>query len=289
MRASKIPRFLHFQRRRAPCFAALCGLCLCSLAGAHDFWIQPNNYWVQPQSVTPLTLQVGHGPFRQRSPIPRSRITRFNAISPGGRLVDLRERLHLAGAVEDADLQFQEPGSYVLVLETDDRAQSHLPALRFNDYLKAEGLAPALEQRQRNHRMDAEGSENYSRHTKAIVQVGTLGSGSQVEVTKPVGLPLEIVPEKSPYAMPRPPALPIRVLYQGEPLAGALVKLTNLDHDEAPLEMQVTNSEGRARFTMPIEGAWLVNVIWTKPLPRYRETDFETFFSSLSFGFTSKP
>jgi len=34
-----------------------------------------------------------------------------------------------------------------VVLETDDRAQSHLPAIRFNDYLRAEGLTAALEQR----------------------------------------------------------------------------------------------------------------------------------------------
>jgi len=29
-------------------------------------------------------------------------------------------------------------------------------------------------------------------------------------------------------------------------------------------------------------------VIWTKPLPRSEETDFETVFSSLSFGFPSE-
>jgi hypothetical protein len=37
---------------------------------------RPNAYWLRPQVVTPLTLQVGHGSFRQRSPIPLSRIMR---------------------------------------------------------------------------------------------------------------------------------------------------------------------------------------------------------------------
>jgi retron-type reverse transcriptase len=36
---------------------------------------------------------------------------------------------------------------------------------------------------------------------------------------------------------------------------------------------------------MPRDGIWLLNVIWTKPLPSSRDTDFETVFSSLSFGF----
>ena len=68
-------------------------------------------------------------------------------------------------------------------------------------------------------------------------------------------------------------------------MAGALVKLTNLEHDEAPFEMHLTDREGRARFAMPTHGAWLLNVIWTKVPPDTRETDFETVFSSLSFGF----
>jgi hypothetical protein len=36
---------------------------------------------------------------------------------------------------------------------------------------------------------------------------------------------------------------------------------------------------------MPSRGTWLLNVIWTKGLPTSRETDFETVFASLSFGF----
>jgi uncharacterized GH25 family protein len=287
--ASKISRRFRFERCRAPLFVLLLGLRFASVVGAHDFWVQPAGYWVRPQAVTPLTLQVGHGLFRQRSPIPLSRITRFEAIAPNGTVIDLRDSLHLAGNTEDGDFRFLNPGAYVLVLETDDRAQSHLPAIRFNDYARAEGLTPALEQRERAHRMDADGSENYSRLAKSIVQVGALDAGPQAQATKPLGLPLEIVPERNPYTEPLPATLPVRVIYQGRPLAGALVKLTNLEHDAAPLEMQLTDRAGRASFTMPRDGTWLLNVIWTTPLPRSRETDFETIFSSLSFGFTSGP
>ena len=175
-----------------------------------------------------------------------------------------------------------------LVLQTDNRAQSHLPALRFNDYLKVEGLTPALEYRQQAHRTDVDGSENYSRCAKSFIQVGPTSLASGLQLLKPVGLPLEIVPEVNPYSEPRSAALPIRVIYEGKPLAGALVKLTNLEHDETPLEMHLTDSNGRASFAMPRSGTWLLNVIWTKVLPRTRETDFETVFSSLSFGFPAE-
>ncbi|HEX4709348.1 DUF4198 domain-containing protein [Phenylobacterium sp.] len=253
-------------------------------AVAHDFWLQPEPFWTAPGATTPLTLQVGHGPYRQRSPIPLARITRFTATGPDGAVTDLRARLHPGGPAQDGDLRFPSAGVHILVLQTDDRAESHLPALRYNDYLKVEGLTPALALRARTHRTDADGSENYSRQAKALVQVGPAG-GSQAQVLKPVGLPLEIVPERSPYAEPRSTTLPVRVVFEGRPLAGALVKLTDLAHDEAPAETHLTDGTGHATFAMPARGRWLLNVIWTRPQPKTRETDFETVFSSLSFGF----
>lgn len=270
--------------------AAAILVCLCAApAAAHDFWIQPVTYFLDSPDTVPFTLQVGHGPFRQRSPISSNRITLFKAIAPNGAAIDLRSGLHLGGGTEDGKFHLAAPGAYVVVLETDSHAQSHLPALRFNDYLKAEGLTPAIEWRERMHRTDVDGSENYSRRAKVIVQVGPSAPGSRSQVTKPFGMPLEIVPETSPYAVPRPTTLPVRVLYEGRALAGALVKLTNLEHDATPLETHLTDNAGRAIFAMPKSGAWLLNVIWTKPLPSSSETDFETVFSSLSFGFPASP
>jgi uncharacterized GH25 family protein len=251
---------------------------------AHDFWVQPDEYQINTGKLTPLTLQVGHGPYRQRSPLPLRRIVRFEAIDSNGNTTDLRGRLHPGNDTNDGDLQFDRPGTYMLVLQSDNRAQSHLPALRFNDYLQAEGLTPALQARQIAHRMQADGSECYSRNSKVIIQAGA--ANNPRAVTTPIGLPLEIVPEKSPYQDTTD--LPVRILYLGHPLGGALVKLTQLEHDAEPLETHLTNTDGRVVFNMPHQGTWLVNVIWTQPLPDGRETDFETIFSSLSFGFPTR-
>lgn len=262
----------------------IAALLSCRGADAHDFWLQPARYWLEPGAITPMTLQVGHGAARQRSPIARRRILRFAAYAARGEAIDLRDDLHPGAAADDAVLRLADPGVYVLALETDARAESHLPALRFNDYLQAEGLTPAIEQRKRLRRMDADGSENYSRHAKAIVCVGT-STAAQDVVTRALGLDLEIVPERSPYQQPRPPHLPVRVFLRGEPLPGALVKLTALEHDEQPFETHLTDAEGRARFVLPDRGAWLLNVVWTRPQPAEADTEFETMFSSLSFGF----
>jgi uncharacterized GH25 family protein len=278
-----------YGRLRRACYWRGLSACLLGLfAGtvtAHDFWVQPSDYWTSPLTAVAFSMQVGHGPFRQRSPIPISRIARFETIGMDGSKIDLHDRLQVGGPADDGHFAFSKPGTYVLVMETDARAQSHLPAVRFNDYLKVEGLTPALEQRERTQRMGADGSENYSRRAKCLVQVGPPEAGSQAQVTEPLGLLLEIVPEQNPYAAPQSAALPVRVIYEDRPLAGALVKLTNLEHDEVPFETHVTDRDGRAIFAMPTHGAWLLNVIWTKVLPNTRETDFETVFSSLSFGF----
>lgn len=207
------------------------------------------------------------------------------AIAPDGTVIDLHDELQLGQTEKDADFRLERPGAYLLVLQTDNNAQTHLPSIRFNDYLRVEGLTPALEQRTRLHQMDTDGSERYSRCAKSIVQVGPSNAASSSQVTKPVGLPLEIVPEANPYSVPRRSTLPTRVIYQGRTLAGALVKLTDLTNDASPFEVHLTNSDGRATFTLPDSGSWLLNVIWTMAQPAADEVDFETVFSSLSFGF----
>ena len=252
-------------------------------ATAHEFWIQPERFWLPVDATTPMTLQVGTGTERQRSQLPLRRVLRFDATPPGGDAVDLRPVLTLGAPTADGVLSFARSGAYVVTLRSDAAAQTHLSAARFNAYAQEEGLTPALETRAARGLQAIDASERYSRQTKALVQVGD-GGGVQNAVTRPVGLTLEIVPEVSPYALPRPAILPVRVLYEGRPLADALVKLTDLAHDAAPLERRRTDGEGRAAFALPSAGAWMMDVVWTKPLAD-EGVDFETVFSSLSFGF----
>ena len=256
-------------------------------AAAHEFWIQPERFWLPVDATTPMTLLVGTGTERQRSQLPPRRVLRFDATASDGQPQDLRPALTLGAPTADGALSFARPGAYVVTLRSDTAAQSHLSAVRFNAYAEEEGLTPALEARAARGLQAIDASERYSRQTKALVQVGD-GGGVQDAVTQPVGLTLEIVPEVSPYALPRPATLPVRVLYEGRPLAGALVKLTDLARDVAPLEQRRTDSDGRAGFAMPREGAWMMDVVWTKPLTD-EGVDFETVFSSLSFGFPVQP
>ncbi|HEY1725749.1 MAG TPA: DUF4198 domain-containing protein [Steroidobacteraceae bacterium] len=252
---------------------------------AHDFWVQLGDSWIAPGEGTSVTLLVGHGPDRQRSLIPAGRIMRFEAVGPNNLRHDLRSSLQLRGPRDDGTVAFRDPGTYLLVLQTDARAYSLLPAIRFNDYLQVEGLTPALLYRERTHRTNADGSEAYSRQAKAIIHVGA-APYRQAPVTRPLGLPLEIVPDIDPYTEPRPKELPVHVFYRGRPISGALVKLTDLEHDANPIETILTDEKGQAVFYVPPGGKWLLNVIWTQIAPASSDADFETTFSSLSFGYT---
>jgi len=241
-------------------------MCLCMRAHAHDFWVNPDSFVVSVGTSTALSMQVGHGDARRTSMIPSHRIQRFAAWTPAGEVIDLRN---------DGRLAPQEPGLHLLALETDTDALSHLPADRFAAYVAEEGLWPAAAARGRDV------IERYRRVAKALVQAGASGEGSQDLATKRLGLPLEIV-------LATPPSdgdtLAAQVIFQGRPLARALVKLTDLDHDAQPVAAQVTDDAGRVHLPRPPPGHWLLNVVWTTPLDGDAGIDFDTIFSSLSFG-----
>ena len=253
---------------------------------AHDFWLQPLRFWTAPGAPVPMTFLVGHGAARQRSSIGADRFSVFRAVGPQG-VIDHKSELTL-GQAADVAPGFAQPGTYVVAFSTSNVA-SDLPALRFNDYAAAEGLTQVLQQRAASNKSAKPGRELYSRRGKALIQVGALGRQPQPYVTAPIGLGLEIVPLLNPYALGGSRTLPVRVMYQGRPLAGALVKLNNLAADAEPVEKHLTDSTGLATFAARRTGDWQLNVVWSQPMPRNPQAEFLTTFSSLSFGFSGRP
>lgn len=263
----------------------LVGLSLIAVAApaaAHDFWIQPQRFQVQPGVVLGVTFQVGHGASRERWGNGSDRIVQVTDVF-GGKRIDQRARLRDAGPA-DLVTSFREPGLHVLALQS-VYSYSDLPAIRFNDFLKEEGLVPAIAARRRAGTTNKPGLERYSRRAKALIQVGARNSTNQALATRPIGLKLEIVPELNPYALGVSRKLPVHVLYRGRRLAGATVKFTDLDRDAKPLAIAVTDRAGRAVFNVPATGKYLLNVIWIEPVVGDPRAQFDTTFSSLTFGY----
>ncbi len=260
-------------------------LALALLAGpavAHDFWIQPARFVMAEPGTMPISLFVGHGKDRSRWNVPSDYVMMFKTRGPDG-LIDRRPLLQLDSSEFDARIPLEKPGAYVFGLQS-KASQSSLPAVRFNDYVAVEGITPIAEYRKRNGLERAEGRESYSRRAKAIVQVGPIDAASIERVTRPVNLHLEIVPARHPQALGSGRTLPVKVLFRGRPLAGALVKLTDLANDAEPVANQRTGRGGETTFKISRAGDWQLNVVWAEPLRGNPLADYRTTFSSLSFA-----
>lgn len=251
-------------------------------ASAHDFWLQAHPFVMPKPDRVLIAVLVGHGTARDRWGVDASHVVKFHTIGPDGD-VDRKSVMALGSVGYDAILPLTRPGAYILAMETTQTA-SQLPFLRFNDYINYEGDTPVIEQRKRLDQEHADGREVYSRRAKTIIQVGKVDAASIARVTRPLGMTLEIVPEKHPQALGNDHNLPLRVLFNGRPLAAALVKLTNLDADAEPVAKLRTGSDGRVTMHIPKPGKWQLNVIWSVPLHNDPRADFATTFSSLAFA-----
>ena len=265
--------------------ATIIGLSLAGTASAHDFWLQPQSWQTAPGTPLPFIVEVGHGSFRQQWGADGGHLLALKDLAHGG-AVDVRPLFKPGGEVPHLTRTFRREGLHIVSLVSTNAA-SDLPAIRFNDYIKAEGLTPAIDARTRSGAMNSNGRELYSRRAKALVQVGRPKSSDDALATRALGLTLEIVPLRNPYSLGADHILPVQILFEGRALPGALVKLTSLEFDAKPLRMVRSDAKGQAAFEVPPVGSWLVNVIWTKPIAS-RNADFLTTFSSLTFGYAAK-
>ncbi|MFV3128490.1 DUF4198 domain-containing protein [Niveispirillum sp. KHB5.9] len=261
----------------------LIGMLATRTANAHDFWIQPQSFHTLPGQDLPANLMVGDHETRQRSPIREKRILVLNSIGPAG-IRDQRPHLSLGAVDADMHLSLDGAGTHLIVLET-NHVPITLPPDRFNAYIRDEGLTPAIAWRAANNESDRPGRELYGRRAKSIIQQGAGTS----DITRPVGLSLEIVPETHPGLLTAGQPLPVRILFNGVPLPGAQLVLTDLRPGGDAVARQVTDTAGHTSLTIPHDGPWLLSTVWTKPLADRAIADFETTFSSLSFAIGTAP
>lgn len=251
-------------------------------AQAHDFWLQPISWDAKPGARVPFTVEVGHGAAREKWGADAKRVTVLQVVGPSGR-TDLRRYFRPGGATPHLIGTFPKQGLNVVSLAT-SLVPSELPAIRFNDFLQVEGLTPAIEARRAAGATNRPGRELYWRRAKTLIAFGPASARDNALATRPLGLSLEIVPKRNPYSLGADRRLPVQILFEGRPLAGALVKLTSLEFDAKPIATGRSDGRGLVTFRVPNVGSWLVNVIWTKRIAN-PAAEFETTFSSLTFGY----
>jgi len=254
-----------------------------SRAGAHEYWLAPSRYMVSAGQPVELSALAGTGFRGEKKPFATPHCVRLVARS--SRLLDL-SRVARDGEYTWARFAPADPGGALFAFESDFTPIT-LPAATFDAYLKQEGLDAPLAARL--HAGQAvPGRERFRRCAKAW-----LAGGDPARATTPIGLPLELVPLAAPG---RDSRLAVRVLWQGRPLAGALVRAwrSSIGPDGIPADAETrdsvqvawqvrTNDRGEALARVDAAGEWLISVVHMVPCPDRAIADWESTWGSLTF------
>lgn len=249
-----------------------------TLATAHDLWLIPPN---QASSGKPVHIHAHVGsdfPVSEHA-IDPLKFKRRVVVEPDGK----EQELKAAGQEEKAALlEFTpiKPGLHIVAVETQPRLIT-LEAPAFNNYLIADGMPHIYRLRHQNKTLDQPGRERYSKHVKALVSVGK-GPG---DATRPIGMTLELVPLRDPFALKVGDALPVRVLFQGKPLPEANLGWQHPGDGEMARGYVRTDVKGEALVPLARPGLMTIRLTHMTR-PKAAEYEWESFWSTLTFRLT---
>ena len=236
---------------------------------AHDFWIEPSTF--SAAAGAPLSFALRVGEHFKGDPVPRqaAMIERFVIAGPDG----VRDVIGREGGDPAGFISIAAPGVYVIGYRSRPTSLEQ-DAAKFEKYLHEEGLERISDQRKQAGRSNMPGLEIFSRCAKAIVS----SSAPATLKDQALGLRLELIAEK---ITPGKPST-FRLLYEGQPLEGALVVAIPKD---APMQKLTarSNKAGRVTLTLP-GGVWLLKAVHMAPAPRETGAEWESLWASTTFA-----
>ena len=264
----------------------ICGVLLAGTVGAHDLFLKFDSWFLLPESDS--TVDLFNGTFdRSDNVITRDRMLDVSIVDSTGqrehptadqwRDVDQRTRLAFRTGAS---------GTYVLGVSTKTR-MIEMSASDFERYLEHDGVLDILAARRAAPSTDQPVRERYSKHVKALAQVGTTTAGSP---TTALGYPIEIVPLANPYELQIGDSLPVRIVADGMPLADQLVYASHGAHhvhDENGNHVESfsgrTDASGQVTIPLDAAGPWYIRLIHMTPEPDETGVDYESKWATLTF------
>ena len=223
-----------------------------TVARAHDTWLQPMQFIAKAGSALVFEMTSADGfkgpdtaikPDRIDHVIGRlgSEAIAFAAPVAGEKALRFTAALARPGvAMVGVELKPR-------VLElTPDKIELYLEEIHAGEALRALWAAVPEPRHWR---------ESYVKHAKTFVSVGEHAATDRTWA-EPLGLALEVVPERDPTALRVGDALPVRVLKNGKPLAG--FTLGFVAAGETAEHVATTDAQGRASAVLDARGAWLI-------------------------------
>ncbi len=249
-------------------------------AFAHDFWIELRVHRVAVGASVAIPLRVGEdyaGEAVARDPL---RIEKFVLIGPSGTSdVAGEDKKDPAGTVTLA-----EEGIYVVAFRS-KRRSIELEAAKFEAYLREEGLHHVVKARADAKQTDAAGREVYSRCAKTLIRAG---DGAKDGFDRVAGMRLEVVPETNPFLAKTGDGLRFRVVYEKQPLPGALV-VARSAKDPKHTTSARTGDDGAVKLVLDRDGAWMVKCVHMIPAPPETGMDWESLWATVTFDIADAP
>ena len=249
-------------------------------ARAHDLWIEPAAFVTAPGKVLPLRLRVGQDLLGDPVPRDPSAIDQFVMLDGDAR----RPIAGVDGADPAGIVRIDAEGLMVIGYRSRP-APIVIAASKFNQYLAEEGLDAVAAERARRGQASADGRERFSRSAKSLVLSGPARSADD---DRPLGFRLELIADGNPYLLRANDEISCRLLYEGRPLAGALVAAVSRRHPDAKRTAR-SDASGRVRFTLPHDGTWLIKTVHMVPATPGSGADWESIWASLTFEVRTPP
>ncbi len=249
---------------------------------AHDLFLRAENYFVPPDAT--VRLQVLNGTFsKSENAVTKDRLRDLSIVSPSGTATPLDTSGWVAaGDTSIVSVRVGESGTYLIGASLRPR-EIALNAKDFNTYLAGDGLPDILAARRKNGELEKPARERYSKHVKAVVQVGatrTRGYGAEL------GYPAELVPLDNPYTLSPGRTLRVRAVVEGSPVPNQVVISGGRTTSGTRIAQRTvrTDEEGIARIRIGSRGIWYVKFIRMERAVADTTIDYESKWATLTFG-----
>jgi Nickel uptake substrate-specific transmembrane region. len=247
---------------------------------AHDFFFRTDTFFVSPGAV--VHLRALNGTFsKSENSITRDRLNDLSVVGPAGHDHPDPSDWSITGDTSILTTKVGDAGTYVVGASLKPREITLKPA-DFNKYLSDDGIPDVLALRKKNGGLGKSATERYSKHIKALLQVGGKRDGAFATI---LGYPAELVPLDNPYSARVGEAVRLRAMVDGKPAANQLVVSGGRTSTGGRFtEKRVrTNSAGVASVRLNARGQWYVKFIHMVPYVGTDKVDYESKWATLTF------
>jgi uncharacterized GH25 family protein len=247
---------------------------------AHEFWISPVDFQIEPQSPIAADFRVGQK-FNGGIHSYLSNDTTRHEIHHAGQMIKVPAREGDRPGFQHTGL----PGGLaILVHETTDSTLTYHTFYEFNAFVAHKGFAGLAEAHRARDLPEVDFVESYRRFAKSLIAVGD-GTGRD----RPVGLKIEIVALRNPYTSDPGDGMRLQVLLDGQPRPDVQVEVFDRpigSKEPVQITLYRTDANGIAQFPLSAGREYMVDNVALVALQPVSEGDpvWRSLWANLTFA-----